>query len=422
MNYKTCTKTLSILLLLACFLTDYAFAQFTLSGELRPRTELRHGYKTLPSSGSNAAFFTEQRSRLNLDYTNDSYELKFSVQDVRIWGSQDQLNTTDGLFSVHEAWGEVNLDENFALKAGRQELVYDDQRILGSVGWTAQGRSHDALLLKYEEEAWALHTGFAFNQTSANLFETTYSGVNNYKTLQYLWYHRDLETTSFSVLGLNNGVQSPGGDVYFTQTMGFTGSQAISDLKLNGTAFYQAGTDPGGTDVGAMMASLSLNYSGFTLGADYLSGTGSNQQENHSFNPLYGTHHKFYGFMDYFYVGHPHSQQAASHNNNIGLVDLYLKKSTSIASGTAISAALHEFFSPVSIVDPGAPSETLSTRLGTEVDLVFSHALSEEVKIMAGYSHLFATSSMEALKGGSNGQVANWAWLMLSFNPVFLSM
>jgi hypothetical protein len=60
--------------------------------------------------------------------------------------------------------------------------------------------------------------------------------------------------------------------------------------------------------------------------------------------------------------------------------------------------------------------------LGTEVDLVFSHALSEEVKIMVGYSHLFATPSMEALKGGSNGQVANWAWLMLSFNPVFLSM
>ncbi|MDZ7693048.1 MAG: hypothetical protein U5K69_18325 [Balneolaceae bacterium] len=116
----------TLALFLSLLLVNTAVGQFTLSGELRPRTELRHGYKTLPAEGAEAAFFTEQRSRLNLDYSKDLYEIGLSVQDVRIWGSQSQLNKTDGRFSVHQAWGQVNFNETFSLKAGRQELVYDD--------------------------------------------------------------------------------------------------------------------------------------------------------------------------------------------------------------------------------------------------------------------------------------------------------
>ncbi|MFH5886059.1 alginate export family protein [Halalkalibaculum sp. DA3122] len=413
-------------------LADYALAQFTLSGELRPRTELRHGYKTLPAEGAEAAFFTEQRSRLNLDYSKELYEIGLSVQDVRIWGSTGQLNKTDGRFSVHQAWGQINFNKSLSLKAGRQELVYDDQRILGSVGWTAQGRSHDALLLKLDQEDWSLHGGFAFNQDNnppepAKLFDTYYSGVNNYKTLQYLWYHRELESTSFSILGLNNGVQLPDSTVNFTQTVGLTGTHTFSDFSVDATFYYQTGTDPANTDVSAMLASASLSYSGLnnmnlTLGADYLSGTQPDQADNHSFNPLYGTHHKFYGFMDYFYVGNPHNQPISSHNNSVGLVDLFVKSGFSLSEKSSLSAALHQFYSPVDIVDPNNLSSTLSSTLGTEIDLVFSHALSDEVSIGAGYSQLFGTNSLEAIKGGSSGPSSNWAWLMLSFNPVFISM
>lgn len=406
-------------------------AQFNLSGELRPRTELRHGYKTLPAEGANAAFFTEQRTRLNLNYSKELYKVGFTVQDVRIWGSQSQMNKSDGLFSVHEAWGQVNFSETVSVKAGRQELVYDDQRILGNVGWTAQGRSHDVMLVKFTDEAWTLHTGFAFNQDlnpsePAKLFDTYYSGVNNYKTLQYLWYHREFEPAELSFLVLNNGVQQPDSTMNFTKTIGLTGSYTFSDFQANGTTYYQTGTDPAGAEKSALLAAGSLSYSGFantdlTVGADYLSGTQVDQEQNHSFNPLYGTHHKFYGFMDYFYVGNPHNQQAAAHNHNIGLVDIYLKSTVHAAKGTTVSAALHEFASPVSVLNPIDSTERLSSRLGTEIDFVFSHALSEEVKIQAGYSHMFGTSSLEAIKGGSSSQISNWIWLMLSFNPLFLS-
>ncbi|MDZ7608893.1 MAG: hypothetical protein U5K79_25710 [Cyclobacteriaceae bacterium] len=39
-----------------------------------------------------------------------------------------------------------------------------------------------------------------------------------------------------------------------------------------------------------------------------------------SFNPLYGTNHKFYGYMDYFYVGNSHGQ--VGNGTTSGLIDL----------------------------------------------------------------------------------------------------
>lgn len=42
--------------------------------------------------------------------------------------------------------------KNYALKMGRQELIYDDQRLLGNLDWGNLTISHDALLLKYENK------------------------------------------------------------------------------------------------------------------------------------------------------------------------------------------------------------------------------------------------------------------------------
>ena len=82
------------------------------------------------------------------------------------------------------------------------------------------------------------------------------------------------------------------------------------------------------------MASLYGNYSinkKFTVGAgsDYLTGIdmGSTSSKLTAFNPLYGTHHKFYGFMDYFFV--------ASAHNNTGLWDSYLNASFKPGSTTS---------------------------------------------------------------------------------------
>jgi len=59
----------------------------------------------------------------------------------------------------------------------------------------------------------------------------------------------------------------------------------------------------------------------------------------------------------------------------------------------------------------------MDSNLGTEVDFVLGYAIAPNVKVLAGYSQMFATSSMEAMKGGSKDETNNWGWLMLVFKP-----
>ena len=137
-------------------------AQISVSGQLRTRTELLHGQGSPLSKGENPAFFTSQRTRLNVGYKGYRTQFYISAQDVRVWGQDASTNnrltnTTLNGFMLHEAWGEISLlDTNktktgkeFALKIGRQELLYDDSRLLGNLDWLQQARRHDAVLLKY---------------------------------------------------------------------------------------------------------------------------------------------------------------------------------------------------------------------------------------------------------------------------------
>lgn len=48
-------------------------AQFTLDGEFRPRTELRHGFGSLITEDADAGFGVSTRLRLNAGYTIDAY-------------------------------------------------------------------------------------------------------------------------------------------------------------------------------------------------------------------------------------------------------------------------------------------------------------------------------------------------------------
>ena len=84
-------------------------AQFTFSGQIRTRSELRDGQGT-PSKDTVPAFFTSQRTRVNFAYSAHRFKIYTSIQDVRVWGqdasSINRITTdaNDGVM-VHEAWG-----------------------------------------------------------------------------------------------------------------------------------------------------------------------------------------------------------------------------------------------------------------------------------------------------------------------------
>ncbi|WP_040497085.1 alginate export family protein [Fulvivirga imtechensis] len=412
-------KKLYLVLTAVFFLSLGARAQLVITGEIRPRAEFRNGFKRLHASDSHPAFFIEQRSRLYVDFTRERITMRISVQDVRLWGENNQIFKSDNaFFGVHEAWGQYHFNEKFKLRVGRQELDYDNARILGDLSWAQQSRTHDALKITYEAGKFKWHLGAAYNQEDvlskpepARLSDTFYSGVSNYKTMQYTWLNRSGEKVAWSLMFLNNGLQAADSSVHFSQTLGGNAETKVKGITCTAEAWYQLGKDGQGADLSAYLLSLNIGFKAggipVILGADHLSGTEASSTKNTSFDPLYGTHHKFYGFMDYFYVGNPHG--------NVGLTDLYVRSKFKLGEKSALNIHLHEFFSGARIVTEQA--EKMSKNLGTEIDLVYAVTIAPDVSLNLGYSQLFASSSMEQIKGGEKSEVQNWAWAMLTIKP-----
>ena len=413
--------TVFIAAIFLAFLGNDAFAQFSISGEFRPRTEYSHGFRSLAGVDQTPSVFTSQRSRLNFNYKADKIVTKLVVQDVRTWGNQKQLvGNEDFATSIHEAWGEAFFTEQLSLKAGRQELIYDDHRIFGNVGWAQQARSHDLALLKYKG-AFSLHLGIAYNENS-NRADNIYDGPDAYKTMQYLWYNQKFNNLNLSFLFLNNGTPyaletDAGGNVTkerikYSQTLGPRAVYKMGSLKLSGNFYYQMGKDRGGNDLSAFEGAIDGNYkindniSAFA-GYEILSGTDYDETStNKSFAPLYGTNHKFNGFMDYFYVG--------NHANSVGLHDIH--------AGAKYSKGKFFVQGKVLIFSSAAKiSATDDNYLGTEIDLWAGYKIADEIKLSVGYSQMLASKSMEVLKGGDSGEFQNWAYVMLSFTPKFFT-
>lgn len=410
-------------------LVQSALAQFTLDGEFRPRTEYRHGFGTLIADSTDAGFAISTRLRLNAGYTIDAYEFYVSLQDVMVWGENRQLKPEDSnnSFTVFEAWAKINLAEGLSTKIGRQQLVYDDQRILGGVDWTQQARHHDALLVKYKKDTFQADLSLAFNQDFNNTagFQsvgTTYNttGFFSYKTMQYLYLKHSWTNLSASALLLNNGFQNfdangDGDGISNLQTLGTHLNYKKGSFATMINAFLQMGERQNGLKVGgAYLLGLDASYKawdkiGLGIGAELISGnkTGT-ADKTEAFFPLYGTNHKFNGFMDYFYVG--------NHANSVGLFDVHVSANFALGKSSGLMVKVLNFNAAQALPSGGKS-------LGTELDLVFSQAF-KGYALKIGYSQMFASDGLYELKGISESAAAdvqNWAWAMLVIKPKFLN-
>ncbi|MBK9291213.1 MAG: hypothetical protein IPM52_06275 [Bacteroidetes bacterium] len=409
-------------------LPAWMLAQTTISGEFRPRAEYRHGFKTLMADTAKAAFQVSQRSRLNLEHKSDHFKAGLSLQEVRFWGETPQLGITGNRVMVHQAWAEWMFADGFSVKAGRQELNYDDARILGNVEWAQQARAHDLALFKYEKD-FKLHLGFAFNQTADLLAGTRYALPGSYKSMQFMWYNRKLGKVGMSILFLNNGMEKiyteNGKERYktvFSQTAGTRLTYSEKKLSLQGNFYYTGGKDVTERELSAMNFLAAADYKlnsrlTGTLGFEHLSGTSMKDKAadptgytNKSFNPFYGTNHKFNGFMNFFYVG--------NHLNSVGLNDLYLGLSGKNGK-TVLALTAHMFSAAADVVKPGPGGETMPAGLGTEIDFSLNYKINDQANLQAGYSHMFGTATLQQLRGGNYENTTNWAWLMLTYKPVF---
>lgn len=424
-------KRFGYLIALLPFLATLTQAQFSITGEIRPRAEYRDGYKILTREGNVPALFISQRSRLGVEYRHQRLHSRFIIQDVRVWGDETLYSSTGikgdhASVDVHEAWLEYAFSDHWMVRLGRQVFKYDDQRLLAARNWNQYGLSYDASLIRYHNEKTQLDIGLSLNNDQENVTDNVYSAAKM-KTLNFIRLQKQLGSNlSGSLLGIGSGytASDTGEVIYMRGTGGGTMVYDAPNTQVRAAIYYQFGKNKIGQDVSAYFFSLdgSRHLNLFTLGGgiNYISGQDNTSEDpdyqanDHLFDILYGARHGFYGHLDYF-------SNIPESTGKGGLVDIYARLEMEPSAAFALRFDVHSFALQNSVLPtsstPGSGLKALDKRLGTELDLAFTFRINPELDLQGGYAFMLPTESLEILQEMVAGEsdFSHWAWLMLSF-------
>ena len=369
--------------------------------------------------------FIMGRERLVIDFERPGLETKLNIQHSGVWGQSGK-----GAFNVYEAWAKMNAKNGLFAQIGRLALAYDDERIIGTNDWAMAALSHDALRVGYEGHGHKAHLIFAYNQNAENVNNggSYYiNGAQPYKSLQTAWYHYDIPKFPLgaSLLFMNIGMQGGEKDVNehteHQQLLGGFIQFTPKHWAVEGSYYHQFGKSEEGIKIDAWMASAKVKYIpsnkyDFQVGFDYLSGDelfavpakGTIGMTQHKvikgFNPIYGSHHKFYGAMDFFYV--------STYVNGFtpGLQNTYFGASYKPIKGLTLQASYHYLAMATKLID-------IDKTLGHELEAQGSYIFTKDIRLSAGFSYMTGTKNMEKLRRASSDGRLRWGWISLNISP-----
>ena len=144
------------MVLLSLSISVVTKAQLTITGEFRPRVEMRSGYGSLKTDSLKPAYLVAQRTRLSFMYQKEWMKTYISIQDVRLWGDDNIFNPTGAFghtanLDLNEAWMQLSFLNNSLLKIGGQMFNYDDGRLLSARNWNDRAIFYDALLYQFKK-------------------------------------------------------------------------------------------------------------------------------------------------------------------------------------------------------------------------------------------------------------------------------
>lgn len=380
-----------------------------IGAQYRPRFELNE-----KSLGDNrAASGVSHRARLDVGLSTGGWEVRMQPQHVLNWGSENtdpalgptgSLSLESGDFDMHQAYVGVVWGEGFWVRIGRQEVNYQDQRLLGAVDWTQQGRAFDAVRLGYARgDTWHADTLIAILHEGGSYDQVLHAAQAGGK-------FGDLALTGL-VLVEHSRVRMDGKTDYVRATPGLRGVLEIGDVSLEAAAYLQAGGYTAGTaDVDvlayAVAAAGSYKTSALTLlgGLDWLSGDDDlTDADMHTFDTLYATNHKFYGHMDYFL-------NIPLHTGGLGLGDAYAGVGGISLGPVKAGATAHTFLAAVE-------SAAGNRLFGGELDTNLAYKPHPAVTLVGGYGLFVAGEAFVDIgRAPDAGNLGHWLWLQMDVN------
>jgi len=392
-------------------------AQFNIDAQYRSRFEYRDGYRKLVTEGSTPSTIISQRARFSFSYTTENLKLRFTPQDVRVWGDE-QLASSTGVYGdnasidLFEGYAEIKMGNVGWISVGRQQLVYDQQRLLAARNWNQNGIAYDAVIFKLVVNQWNIHGGSSWNSLDATLFDNLYL-PGRIKSLNYLWANRKFsDLLNFSFLHIASGVTETNNTntLYFRQTTGIYTEYNNGGLKLNGNAYFQYGKNKTGKGVSAFLIDADAGYKIGNLtpgiGLSYLSGNNDpGGSTDKLFNVLYGARHRFFGHMDYF-------RDFAKHTKEGGLADFYAYLEYTFSKTISLTNIGHYF--QLAQTNINTPNDK---NLGYENELMLNYKFNDWGSIKSGYVFYLPTESFKILQGVSNDKFSQFFYLELTLKP-----
>jgi hypothetical protein len=372
----------------------------TVGGQYRPRFEVDG--KTLAKVSED--YKASHRARLKLTLQKGDWLLQIDPQHVLTWGSAPttrELGT--GTVDFHQAYAQGALTDAWRLRVGRQEIVFDDSRLLGNIDWLQQGQSFDGGRLMFADGAWS------WDLAGAIIHEGGVRNESLYAT-RGAWKDGDLSVAGLGYLQYARR-RANGEDDFWKATPGARVVWSDADLGLNAdlSGYGQFGaSEIAGTaiDYQAWMAAARLGWAGENVGSietgvDLLSGDDDLTDTTVKvFDTLFATNHKWYGWMDYFL-------NVPVHTKGLGLTDVLVGYTAPKFGRVTPKLVGHWFMT-------AQDSAAGNSDLGIEVDTQVVVAIADGVKLVGGYSLFLAGDAMVDIgRAATSGEDGHWGWAQL---------
>lgn len=338
------------------------------------------------------------------------------ARDSRAFGQEPNTLADSRNLDLHQGYLEIRklFADSLTLRLGRQEVSYGNERIVGTVGWHNVGRVFDGGLLRIDVDALTLDA-FAMNlrevqpyvpvatpptvqqvkDEGADFFGSHVSLKNlaGHALNGYVFYESDRGSSALLPQGISR------------VTLGSHARGKIEAVDYETEVAYQTGK-MGPTNISAYLLTGAVGYnmpgsvvSRVSAGADVLSGA-SGGTKYKTFDPMFHTGHKFYGFMDYF-ISIPSNTQM------FGLVDLLARATLMFSEKVNLNIWFHHFAQHQAVVG--------ERTLGQEIDMVMNLRYNRSVTFELGVSTFLPSSLMRNRFGGSDAAFWGYLTTMVAF-------
>ena len=353
----------------------------------------------------------------------------------------------DNSFDLRQAYVEIGDAEKYplVLKAGRQTMEFGDERLIGRSTWNNFGRTFDAVRLSWVEPKWRLDA-FVSSVVVIRSGEIDKSDLFNGNEIDReqvfsgLYFTRDTSFGSLDLYGLwlsqSNGNNSnaagnlptvqPKGDSPDAQhtSFGTYGGRLRGDPKKeHGFEWELEGAYQNGEVRDLALSAFAVHGGlGYNFDAtwkprvwlEYNYATGdqdSTDGSSQTFQNLFPSNHRFYGYMDLF------SWQNI-HNPELSLRVQPAKNFTAQLDFHGFWLATNEDAwyrnNGITMVRPlDAKAKAANNFVGTELDLTLTWKVNKHLDLQTGYSHFFSGDYIRAT-GPSDD--ADFGYVMATFN------